>query len=74
MVLGALGAAAAVATGLYAKDGVMIAPSVRVALLDNHEHFMIAFSVLAGALALWALVSPADADRGGDGRSWPRWS
>lgn len=56
MVLGVLGAAAAVATGLYAKDGVMIAPSVRVALLENHERFMIASSALAGALALWALV------------------
>jgi uncharacterized membrane protein len=56
MVLGVLGAAVSVATGLYAEDGVMIAPSVRAALLENHEHYMIASSALAGALALWALV------------------
>jgi uncharacterized membrane protein len=56
MVLGVLGAAAAVATGLYAEDGVMIAPSVRAALLENHERLMIASSILAGVLALWALI------------------
>jgi uncharacterized membrane protein len=56
MVLGVLGAAVSVATGLYAEDGVMIAPSVRAALLENHERLMIASSILAGVLALWALI------------------
>jgi uncharacterized membrane protein len=64
MVLGVLGAAVSVATGLYAEDGVMIAPSVRAALLENHERFMIASSVLAGALALWALVKRPMPTRG----------
>jgi uncharacterized membrane protein len=59
-----LGAAVSVATGLYAENGVMIAPSVRVALLENHERFMIASSVLAGALTLWALVKRPMPTRG----------
>jgi uncharacterized membrane protein len=64
MVLGVLGATVSVATGLYAEDGVMIAPSVRAALLENHEHFMIASSALAGALTLWALIKRPMPTRG----------
>jgi uncharacterized membrane protein len=56
LVFAAAGMAAAVATGLYAYDGVMVAPSVREALLDHHRNLMIAVSALTGILALWAIV------------------
>jgi uncharacterized membrane protein len=64
IVLGVLSAAVAVAIGLYAEDGVMIAPSVRAALLENHERFMVASSVLAGALTVWALIKRPMPTRG----------
>ena len=57
LVLGALGAAVAVATGLYAAPGVMLAPSVKTALLANHKRIMIAVLILSAALALWAIVA-----------------
>jgi uncharacterized membrane protein len=57
LVLGAAGAGVALATGLYAEDGVMIAPSVREALLDHHMHVMIAMSIVTGILTLWALIA-----------------
>jgi len=56
LLFAAAGTAAAVATGLYAYDGVMVAPSVREALLDHHRNLMIAVSALTGILALWAIV------------------
>ncbi len=57
LVLGVLGAAASVATGLEASNGVMIAPSVRSALLDYHRDLMIAALALSALLALWALIA-----------------
>jgi uncharacterized membrane protein len=57
LVLGALGAAAAAATGLYAAPGVMLAPSVKTALLANHKQIMIAVAMLSAALALWAIAA-----------------
>ena len=57
LALGALGAAAAVATGLYAAPGVMLAPSVKTVLLASHKRIMIAVLVLSAALALWALAA-----------------
>ena len=57
LVLGTLSALAAVATGLYAEPGVMIAPSVRAELLVPHERLMLGTLGLAFALALWALVA-----------------
>ena len=57
LVLGALGAAAAAATGLYAAPGVMLAPSVKTALLANHKQIMIAVAILSAALALWAIAA-----------------
>ncbi len=57
LVLGAIGAAASAGTGLYAGDGVMVAPSVRTALLEHHEHLMVAVTVLALLLAAWALIA-----------------
>ena len=55
--LGALSALAAVATGLYAEPGVMIAPSVRDALLVPHERIMLGCLGLGAALTLWALLA-----------------
>ena len=56
LVLGAVTAAIAAGTGLYAEDGVMVAPSVREALLEVHERWML--GVLGGSvvLAAWALA------------------
>ncbi len=55
--LGALGAAAAFATGLYAAPGVMLAPSVKAALLAYHKRLMIAVTIMSAALALWAIAA-----------------
>lgn len=52
--LGTLSAAAAVATGLYAEPGVMIARSVRAALLVPHKRYMLATSCLSIVLTIWA--------------------
>ncbi len=57
LVLGVLGAAAAVATGLYGAEGVMIAPSVRENLLEPHEELMLVTSGVALALSVWAVVA-----------------
>jgi uncharacterized membrane protein len=57
LVLGALGAAAAVGSGLYAEPGVMLAPSVKTALLANHKRIMIAVLILSALLALWAMAA-----------------
>ncbi len=57
LLLGALSAAAAVATGLHAEPGVMIAPSVRAELLEPHERLMLASLGLGSALALWAVAA-----------------
>jgi uncharacterized membrane protein len=57
--LGVLGAGAAVATGLYGAEGVMVAPSVREHLLVNHERMMLAVLGLSTVLWLWgALARP----------------
>ena len=57
LALGAIGAAAAAATGLYAAPGVMLAPSVKSALLVYHKRIMVTVTVLSLALALWAAIS-----------------
>ena len=57
LVLGALGAVAAVGSGLYAAPGVMLAPSVKTALLVYHKRIMISVLILSVALALWAAVA-----------------
>ncbi len=57
LVLGALGAGAATATGLYAAPGVMLAPSVKTVLLASHKRMMIAVAILSAALALWAIAA-----------------
>ena len=57
LVLGAHAAAAAAATGLYAAPGVMLALSVKTALLTSHKRMMIAVAILSAALALWAIAA-----------------
>ena len=57
LVLGAMGAVLSAGTGLYANEGVMIAPSVRDALLVHHRNLMVAVTVLTGALTVWALAA-----------------
>jgi hypothetical protein len=57
LILGVLGAVAAVATGLYAAPGVMLAPSVKENLLVFHKWIMITVLGLSTALAVWALVA-----------------
>ena len=56
LLLGALSLAAAVGTGLYAEDGVMVALDVRQELLLPHKQYMIATSVLCFIVTLWAIV------------------
>jgi uncharacterized membrane protein len=54
LLLGAVSALAATGTGLYAEEGVMVARSVREALLEPHERWMLAATGLSVVLALWA--------------------
>lgn len=57
LLLGALAAAVAVATGLYAEPGVMVDPSVRAQLLVPHKRFMLGTLGLGAVLAVWAVVA-----------------
>jgi uncharacterized membrane protein len=57
LILGTLGAAAAVGTGLYAEDGVMISFSVRERLLDHHEDLMLTTLGLSIVLLVWAFFA-----------------
>jgi uncharacterized membrane protein len=54
LVLGTLSALVAVTTGLYAEGGVMVARSVRSALLEPHEQWMMATTALSAILTGWA--------------------
>ena len=56
LVLGTISAGAAVATGLYAEDGVMISLSVRQHLLEHHEQLMIATLAVSFVLTVWAAL------------------
>ena len=64
LMLGALSAAAALASGFYAAPGLMISESVRNELLNHHKHLMVAASILTGALTIWALASRPMPTRG----------
>ena len=57
LVLGALSLAAAVATGLYAEQGVMVHLSVRAQLLAPHKRLMLVTSGLGAVLTIWAIVA-----------------
>jgi len=56
LVLGAIAAALAAATGWWSAGGVMLDPSVKQNVLEPHMRLMLATSVLAAILALWALI------------------
>ena len=64
LVLGALGAAAAVASGLYAAPGLMVSVSVRHQLLRHHKRLMIAAAAVTGVLTAWALATRPMPTRG----------
>ena len=57
LALGAAGAAASVATGLYAQSGVMVSLSVRDQLLRHHKQLMLAASAVTGVLIVWAIAA-----------------
>ncbi len=57
LILGVISAAAAVATGLYAEEGVMVSRSVRARLLETHEDLMITTLALSVALTVWAAAA-----------------
>ncbi len=57
LMLGALSAAAAAGTGLYAEEGVMVSRSVRDRLLEPHETIMLATAGLSILSALWAVFA-----------------
>jgi len=57
LALGTLGAAVAVATGLYGAEGVMLARSVKAHLLIPHKRIMLGVLGLSGVLTAWALTS-----------------
>ncbi len=64
LTLGAIGAAAALASGFYAAPGLMIAESVRNELLQHHKHLMVAASVVTGVLTIWAIAARPMPTRG----------
>jgi uncharacterized membrane protein len=64
LVLGFLGAAAALASGLYGAPGLMIADSVRTNLLRPHKQLMIAASALTTVLTVWAVAARPMPHRG----------
>jgi uncharacterized membrane protein len=57
LILGTLAAGAAVGTGLYAEEGVMVSRSVREHLLEFHENIMLGTLGLSIVLSIWALVA-----------------
>ena len=56
LILGTISAAAAVGTGLYGEEGVMVARSVRQHLLNPHKKFMLSTLGLTILLAFWAAI------------------
>lgn len=57
LILGTISAAAAVGTGLYAEDGVMVSFSVREHLLDDHEDLMLTTLGVSMVLLIWAFFA-----------------
>jgi uncharacterized membrane protein len=57
LILGTLAAGAAVGTGLYGEEGVMVSRSVREHLLEVHEKLMLVTLGLSVVLAAWALIA-----------------
>ncbi len=56
LLAGTIGGAVAIGTGLYASEGVMVARSVRTALLSEHKTLMLITGGLAAALSIWSLI------------------
>jgi uncharacterized membrane protein len=57
LILGTLAAGAAVGTGLYGEEGVMVSFSVRDHLLEPHEKLMFATLGVSIGLSLWAIIA-----------------
>ena len=57
LVMGALSLTVAVATGLYAEQGVMLSLSVREQLLRPHKSYMLATLALCTMLSVWAILA-----------------
>ena len=57
LILGTLAAGAAVGTGLYGEEGVMVSRSVREHLLEYHENIMLGTLGLSIVLSIWALIA-----------------
>jgi uncharacterized membrane protein len=55
LILGTISAGAAVGTGLYAEEGVMVSLSVREHLLETHEKLMLVTMGISIVLTIWAL-------------------
>jgi len=56
LLLGTLSAGAAVATGLYGEEGVMVSRSVREHLLEVHEKIMLVTLGMSIVLCAWAMI------------------
>ena len=56
LILGTLAAGAAVGTGLYGEEGVMVSRSVRANLLEMHEKLMLTTLGVSIGLAIWAVI------------------
>ena len=57
LILGTLAAGAAVGTGLYGEEGVMVSRSVRANLLETHEKLMLTMLGVSIGLAIWAVMA-----------------
>jgi uncharacterized membrane protein len=57
LILGTLSAGAAVGTGLYGEEGVMVSRSVREHLLEAHEKIMLVTLGLSIVLSAWAFFA-----------------
>ena len=57
LMMGALSIAVAVATGLYAEQGVMLSLSVREHLLQPHKTAMLATLWICAMLTAWAILA-----------------
>ena len=57
LILGTIVAGAAVGTGLYGEEGVMVSRSVREHLLETHEQLMLVTLGLSVVLTVWAFFA-----------------
>lgn len=64
LIVGTLGAAAAVGTGIYAEPSVILAPSVRGHLLERHQDMMIMTLCMSVILAIWSIIARPFPKRG----------